>query len=120
MQTKWKTKRERDDSTSQVVEERRSKKRKERYEKEQEKSRSKEEKVKSEFFFLIYFPVNNLIFAFLGKTDKKLKKCGECMGCYRIEDCGRCDVCTRKGKHGSSKTKERCKLRICVNALSGA
>lgn len=49
------------------------------------------------------------------KTDKKVKKCGECMGCYRTEDCGRCDVCTRKNKHGSSRNKERCKQRICVN-----
>ncbi|KAJ8949200.1 hypothetical protein NQ318_021693 [Aromia moschata] len=54
------------------------------------------------------------------KTDKKTKKCGECMGCYRTEDCGRCDVCTRKNKHGSSKNKERCKQRICVNSLGGA
>ncbi|XP_018568188.1 CXXC-type zinc finger protein 1 isoform X2 [Anoplophora glabripennis] len=54
------------------------------------------------------------------KTDKKTKKCGECMGCYRTEDCGRCDVCTRKNRHGSSKNKERCKQRICVNSLGGA
>lgn len=44
------------------------------------------------------------------KNDKKMKKCGECMGCYRTEDCGRCDVCTRRSRH-----KERCKQRICVN-----
>ncbi|XP_025834338.1 CXXC-type zinc finger protein 1-like [Agrilus planipennis] len=47
------------------------------------------------------------------KIDKKKKKCGDCMGCYRTEDCGRCDVCTRKFKH--SRQKERCKQRICVN-----
>lgn len=53
------------------------------------------------------------------KNDKKVKKCGECMGCYRTEDCGRCEVCTRKNRHGSLKNKERCKQRICVNALGG-
>lgn len=90
--TKWKTKREREESTSQQQnEDRKVKKRKEKYEKESK-----------------------------SKTDKKTKKCGECMGCYRTEDCGRCDVCTRKGRHGSSKTKERCKQRICINALGGA
>ncbi|CAH0548993.1 unnamed protein product [Brassicogethes aeneus] len=50
------------------------------------------------------------------KNDKKVKKCGECMGCYRTEDCGRCDVCTKKNRHGSSRQKERCKQRICVNS----
>ncbi|XP_049825378.1 CXXC-type zinc finger protein 1 isoform X2 [Aethina tumida] len=49
------------------------------------------------------------------KNDKKVKKCGECVGCYKTEDCGRCDVCTRKNKHNSSRQKERCKQRICVN-----
>lgn len=44
------------------------------------------------------------------KNDKKMKKCGDCMGCYRTEDCRRCEACTRKSKH-----KERCKLRICIN-----
>lgn len=48
------------------------------------------------------------------KSDKKNKKCGDCMGCYRTEDCGRCDVCVRK-KSSSSRQKERCKQRICVN-----
>ncbi|CAG9814768.1 unnamed protein product [Phaedon cochleariae] len=55
-----------------------------------------------------------------GKADKKIKKCGECVGCYRTEDCGRCDVCTRRIRHGSSKTKERCKQRVCVSSLPGA
>lgn len=41
------------------------------------------------------------------------------MGCYRTEDCGRCEVCTRRNKHGSLKNKERCKQRLCVNALGG-
>nr|XP_022904952.1 CXXC-type zinc finger protein 1-like [Onthophagus taurus]XP_022904953.1 CXXC-type zinc finger protein 1-like [Onthophagus taurus]XP_022904954.1 CXXC-type zinc finger protein 1-like [Onthophagus taurus]XP_022904955.1 CXXC-type zinc finger protein 1-like [Onthophagus taurus]XP_022904956.1 CXXC-type zinc finger protein 1-like [Onthophagus taurus] len=48
------------------------------------------------------------------KPDKKQKKCGDCMGCYRTEDCGRCDVCTRKHKYGKS-VKDRCKQRVCVN-----
>lgn len=48
------------------------------------------------------------------KSDKKTKRCGDCMGCYRTEDCGRCDVCTRKKSTGS-RQKERCKQRICVN-----
>lgn len=49
------------------------------------------------------------------KPDKKLKKCGECMGCYRTEDCGRCDVCSRRSRHSSTRNKERCKQRICIN-----
>ncbi|CAG9832145.1 unnamed protein product [Diabrotica balteata] len=86
--TRWKTKKEHDETFSLVgQEERKSRKRKERGE---------------------------------NKNDKKIKKCGECMGCYRTEDCGRCDVCTRKNRHGSSKNRERCKQRICVNALGGA
>ncbi|XP_076257143.1 CXXC-type zinc finger protein 1-like [Rhynchophorus ferrugineus] len=88
LQTRWKTKREREEPSAQVIDEKKSKKRKERYEREV-------------------------------KVDKKVKKCGECMGCYRTEDCGRCDVCTRKSKHNSSKTKVRCKQRLCVNALGG-
>ncbi|KAJ8939720.1 hypothetical protein NQ314_011006 [Rhamnusium bicolor] len=86
--TRWRTKKERDESSTAQTnsEERKSRKRKERGE---------------------------------NKTDKKVKKCGECMGCYKTEDCGRCDVCTRKNRHGSSKNKERCKQRICVNSLSG-
>lgn len=83
--TRWKTKREQEDSLP-LQEERKSRKRKERGE---------------------------------SKNDKKIKKCGECMGCYKTEDCGRCDVCTRKNRHGFSKNKERCKQRICVNALGG-
>ncbi|KAG5886882.1 hypothetical protein JTB14_024739 [Gonioctena quinquepunctata] len=85
--TRWKTKKERDESASAQTnaEDRKTKKRKERGE---------------------------------NKNDKKIKKCGECMGCYKTEDCGRCDVCTRR-RHGSSKNKERCKQRICVNSLAG-
>ncbi|KAL1502138.1 hypothetical protein ABEB36_007328 [Hypothenemus hampei] len=100
LQTKWRLKRDRDDSSFQYTEEKKPKKRKERHEGDYDRPRTKEEKTKS-------------------KTDKKSKKCGECMGCYRTEDCGRCDVCTRKSKHGSSKIKERCKQRICINALGG-
>ncbi|XP_060533176.1 CXXC-type zinc finger protein 1 [Cylas formicarius] len=88
LNTRWKTKREKDEASVQTnIDDRKSKKRKERSE---------------------------------SKPDKKTKKkCGECMGCYRTEDCGRCDVCVRKNRHGSSKTKERCKQRICINALGG-
>ncbi|CAG9861757.1 unnamed protein product [Phyllotreta striolata] len=85
--TRWKSKREHEESLYAPPDDRRFKKRRERAE---------------------------------NKTDKKTKKCGECMGCYRTEDCGRCDVCTRKNRHGSSKNKERCKQRICVNALGGS
>ncbi|XP_066255683.1 CXXC-type zinc finger protein 1-like isoform X2 [Euwallacea similis] len=95
LKTKWRTKRERAESNLQQPDEKKSKKRKERYDRNFETVRHKEEKSK----------------------DKKTKKCGECMGCYRKEDCGRCDVCTRKAKHG--KSKDRCKQRICVNALGG-
>ncbi|CAH1111722.1 unnamed protein product [Psylliodes chrysocephalus] len=85
--TRWKTKKEHEESLFGVQEERKSRKRKDRAE---------------------------------NKTDKKVKKCGECMACYRTEDCGRCDVCTRKNRHGSSKNRERCKQRICLNTLGGS
>lgn len=49
------------------------------------------------------------------KSDKKTKRCGNCMGCYRTEDCGRCDVCSRKKNAASNRQKERCKQRICIN-----
>ncbi|CAG9770185.1 unnamed protein product [Ceutorhynchus assimilis] len=98
LMTKWRTKRERDESASH--EEKRSKKHRQKYEGEGRNRTSREEKSKS-------------------KSDKKSKKCGECMGCYRTEDCERCDVCVRKRKHGSSKNRERCKQRMCVNALTG-
>lgn len=87
--TKWKSKKDKDDSytaTTHGSEEKRSRKRKERAD---------------------------------NKTDKKIKKCGECMGCYRTEDCKRCEVCTRKSRHGSGRQKERCKQRICINFGGG-
>lgn len=27
------------------------------------------------------------------KRGRKARRCGECIACYRVEDCGRCDFC---------------------------
>ncbi|KAJ8917400.1 hypothetical protein NQ315_002424 [Exocentrus adspersus] len=90
--TRWKTKRERDESNASAG----------AAQTNSEERKAKKRKERAE-----------------NKADKKVKKCGECMGCYHTEDCGRCDVCTRKNRHGSSRNKERCKQRICVNSLGG-
>ena len=49
------------------------------------------------------------------KNDKKQKKCGDCVGCYQIEDCRRCDTCIRETKSGFNKQKAWCKQRVCIN-----
>lgn len=49
------------------------------------------------------------------RTESKGKKCGDCAGCWAKEDCGSCDICVRKSKHGGNRQKEKCKQRICVN-----
>lgn len=48
------------------------------------------------------------------KSDKKQKRCGECVGCCQVEDCGLCDVCLRKKQGSYSRIKEKCKQRICL------
>lgn len=50
------------------------------------------------------------------RKDKEIKtsskRCGQCMGCYRTDDCGRCDACKDMRKYGgSSRMKLRCKHR---------
>lgn len=87
LQTRWRSKR--DDSTATTNKERTT------LDEQQRVKRRKERPEKSE--------------------KKTTKRCGNCMGCYRTEDCGRCDVCTRRKSSSSSRQKERCKQRICVN-----
>lgn len=49
---------------------------------------------------------------------KSSKRCGQCMGCYRTDDCGRCDACKDMKKYGgSNRLKLRCKHRTCINSL---
>lgn len=49
---------------------------------------------------------------------KSSKRCGQCMGCYRADDCGRCDACKDMKKYGgSNRLKLRCKHRTCINSL---
>lgn len=33
---------------------------------------------------------------------KTSKRCGQCMGCYRTDDCGRCENCKDMKKYGGS------------------
>uniref|UniRef100_A0A915HY22 CXXC-type zinc finger protein 1 n=1 Tax=Romanomermis culicivorax TaxID=13658 RepID=A0A915HY22_ROMCU len=48
------------------------------------------------------------------------KECGNCIGCFRSEDCGRCEVCKSKNENTSLVGKKlQCRLRICVNSVPG-
>ncbi|XP_014218351.1 CXXC-type zinc finger protein 1 [Copidosoma floridanum] len=50
----------------------------------------------------------------LSGTKKSPKKCGDCSGCVRTDNCGRCDACRHLKKHGPSvRLKLRCDLRTC-------
>ena len=54
------------------------------------------------------------------EVPKKIKKhvelkelaeypqCGECIACYRAEDCGKCEPCRTKN------SRQQCKLRVCL------
>ncbi|KAK9886395.1 hypothetical protein WA026_016669 [Henosepilachna vigintioctopunctata] len=42
-----------------------------------------------------------------GKTDQTLKICGDCLGKYRVEDCGSCDIYIEKYKNGKGRQKEK-------------
>lgn len=46
------------------------------------------------------------------EVKSNFKRCGQCMGCYRTDDCGRCDACKDMRKYGgSNRLKLRCKHR---------
>ncbi|KHJ46696.1 PHD-finger [Trichuris suis] len=45
--------------------------------------------------------------------SKQVKGCAQCIGCFRTEDCGRCDMCTAVPR------THVCRLRVCVNSLKG-
>ncbi|GLV36846.1 CXXC finger protein 1 [Carabus blaptoides fortunei] len=54
----------------------------------------------------------------LSKSRSSSKRCGQCMGCYRADDCGRCEACKDMKKYGgSNRLKLRCKHRTCINLL---
>ncbi|XP_063979517.1 CXXC-type zinc finger protein 1-like [Diachasmimorpha longicaudata] len=45
---------------------------------------------------------------------KSSKRCGECTGCLRTEDCGKCDACRHLKKFGPSvRLKLRCIQKTC-------
>ena len=45
----------------------------------------------------------------------RFKACGKCTGCRNL-DCSKCEFCLDKPKFGgSSRMKQKCKSRICVN-----
>ncbi|XP_046395582.1 CXXC-type zinc finger protein 1-like isoform X1 [Ischnura elegans] len=58
-----------------------------------------------------------------GKREKKKKdkskssrRCGECIACYRTEDCGRCDFCKDMRKFGGpNRIRQKCRQRQCLN-----
>ncbi|CDW55017.1 zf-CpG bind C and PHD and zf-CXXC domain containi ng protein [Trichuris trichiura] len=45
--------------------------------------------------------------------SKQVKGCTQCIGCFRTEDCGRCDMCTAVPR------THVCRLRVCVNSIKG-
>uniref|UniRef100_A0A5S6PZ43 CXXC-type zinc finger protein 1 n=1 Tax=Trichuris muris TaxID=70415 RepID=A0A5S6PZ43_TRIMR len=45
--------------------------------------------------------------------SKQGKGCTQCIGCFRTEDCGRCDMCTAVPR------THVCRLRVCVSSLKG-
>ncbi|XP_013789159.2 CXXC-type zinc finger protein 1-like, partial [Limulus polyphemus] len=49
-------------------------------------------------------------------TKKSTRRCGECINCYRTEDCGRCDFCKDMKKFGGpNKIRQKCRQRQCLN-----
>ncbi|PSN52659.1 CXXC-type zinc finger protein 1 [Blattella germanica] len=40
------------------------------------------------------------------------KRCGQCPGCCRTEDCGRCDSC-----RSSNRARHKCRQRQCLNSI---
>ncbi|XP_015918316.1 CXXC-type zinc finger protein 1 [Parasteatoda tepidariorum] len=50
------------------------------------------------------------------KDKRKNRRCGECVACYRNEDCGRCDYCKDMRKFGGqNKLRQKCRQRQCMN-----
>lgn len=51
-----------------------------------------------------------------GKGCKSARRCGECVACYRNEDCGRCDFCKDMRKFGGpNRIRQKCRQRQCMN-----
>uniref|UniRef100_T1IQM7 CXXC-type zinc finger protein 1 n=1 Tax=Strigamia maritima TaxID=126957 RepID=T1IQM7_STRMM len=52
----------------------------------------------------------------LNNSRKSSRRCGECVSCYRTEDCGRCDFCKDMRKFGGpNKIRQKCRQRQCQN-----
>ncbi|GFT76368.1 CXXC-type zinc finger protein 1 [Nephila pilipes] len=50
------------------------------------------------------------------RKGKSARRCGECVACYRTEDCGRCDFCKDMRKFGGpNKIRQKCRQRQCMN-----
>ncbi|CAL1301042.1 unnamed protein product [Larinioides sclopetarius] len=50
------------------------------------------------------------------RRGKSARRCGECVACYRTEDCGRCDFCKDMRKFGGpNKIRQKCRQRQCMN-----
>lgn len=49
-------------------------------------------------------------------SKPKSFKCGSCMGCFRVEDCGRCSMCRDMRKFGGpGRHKGKCLARVCTS-----
>lgn len=52
-------------------------------------------------------------------SKPKSYRCGHCMGCYRVEDCGRCTMCRDMRKYGGpGRHKGKCLARVCTSVVS--
>lgn len=50
------------------------------------------------------------------QNRKSARRCGECVACYRTEDCGRCDFCKDMRKFGGpNRIRQKCRQRQCMN-----
>lgn len=52
-------------------------------------------------------------------SKPKSYRCGDCMGCYRADDCGRCTMCRDMRKYGGpGRHKGKCLARVCTSVSS--
>lgn len=51
----------------------------------------------------------------LDQERKGRKSCGQCISCYRQDDCGMCRACREMKKFGGpGRTKDKCHQRRCL------
>lgn len=52
-------------------------------------------------------------------TSPRIRCCGSCPGCLRLEDCGKCDYCRDRRKFGGpNRMRQKCRLRQCTGSMA--